>query len=246
MRESPAPRQTLPQWNFSGQSAVVTGGGRGLGRRIADALVAAGAEVHIFERDAPADAEGLHVHEVDITDAAALAEVVAGLPRPPLLLVNNAGITRDRTLLKMSDDEWRSVLDVNLTGAFNVLRVLAPAMREAGYGRIVNMASINGLRGKFGQSNYAAAKGGLIALTKSAARELGSAGITLNAIAPGMVMTDMTRTLPPEILDKARGEAVLPWLPDPDDITEAALFLLSDAARCVTGQVIKVDSGQYI
>jgi NAD(P)-dependent dehydrogenase (short-subunit alcohol dehydrogenase family) len=119
-------------------------------------------------------------------------------------------------------------------------------MREAGYGRIVNMASINGLRGKFGQSNYAAAKGGLIALTKSAARELGSAGITLNAIAPGMVMTDMTRTLPPEILDKARGEAVLPWLPDPDDITEAALFLLSDAARCVTGQVIKVDSGQYI
>lgn len=246
MSESIAPRQIIPQWNFRGQIAVVTGGGRGLGRHIADALVAAGAEVHIFEREAPENAEGLHVHEVDITNTAALAEVVEGLEAPPLLLVNNAGITRDRTLLKMSDEEWASVLEVNLTGAFNVLKALAPGMRKARYGRIVNMTSINGMRGKFGQSNYAASKGGLIALTKSVARELGSAGITINAIAPGMVMTDMTRTLPAEIIEKASNEAVVPWLPDPDDIAEAALFLLSDAARCLTGQVIKVDSGQYI
>jgi len=129
--------------------------------------------------------------------------------------VNNAGITRDRSMVNMSDEEWNAVLSVNLTGAFHVTRALAPAMRKAGYGRIVNITSINGIRGKFGQANYCASKAGLIGLTKTLARELGPKGITVNAVAPGMVMTDMARTLPPEVVDKAKAEAVLPELATP-------------------------------
>jgi acetoacetyl-CoA reductase/3-oxoacyl-[acyl-carrier protein] reductase len=162
------------------------------------------------------------------------------------LLVNNAGITRDKSLAKMTDEDWQAVLSVNLTGAFNVVRSLAPAMRQAGYGRIVNITSINGMRGKFGQANYSAAKAGLIGLTKTLARELGPKGITVNAVAPGMVMTEMALALPEEFLAKARAESVLPELAAPEDIANAVLFLLSDGARMITGEVIRVDAGQYI
>jgi acetoacetyl-CoA reductase/3-oxoacyl-[acyl-carrier protein] reductase len=162
------------------------------------------------------------------------------------LLVNNAGITRDRSLAKMTDAEWSSVIGVNLTGAFNMIRAVVPAMAARGFGRVVNVTSINGLRGKFGQANYAAAKAGLIGLTKTAAREFGKRGVTVNAVAPGMVMTDMARALPQEVLDRAGGEAVLTRLAEPRDISDAVLFLLSDAARAITGEVLKVDAGQYI
>ena len=230
---------------FSGRSAVVTGGGRGLGRAIAEALAAAGAKVHVFEvGEVPAGP--FTAHQVDVRDPAQVAAAVQALPADATLLVNNAGITRDKSLLKMSDDEWDSVLAVNLKGAFNLIRALAPRMREQGHGRIVNIASINGLRGKFGQANYAASKAGLIGLTKTAARELGPKGITVNAVAPGMVMTEMAKTLPKEILEKALSETVLGVLAEPQDVAEAVLFLLSDAARRVTGQVLKVDAGQYL
>lgn len=232
---------------FQGRVAIVTGGARGIGRAIADALAGQGAEVHVFDRDAPEEsAAGLVPHALDIRESAQVAEAVGGLTRPPTLLVNNAGITRDRSIARMSDEEWETVLAVNLTGAFNLIRAVAAPMTQAGGGRIVNMASINGLRGKFGQANYAASKGGLIALTKTAARELGPKGVTVNAIAPGMVMTDMVRALPQEVRDRAAAESVLPALPEVDDVAAAALFLLSDAARCITGQVLQVDSGQYI
>ncbi len=231
---------------FDGRAAVVTGGARGIGRGIAEELRRAGADVHIFDRSAPAPEERLTFHEVDIADSVSVAAAVARLPQAPVLLVNNAGITRDRSLMKMSDEEWRSVLDVNLTGAFNTLRALAPGMVEAGYGRIVNVVSINGLRGKFGQANYAASKAGLVGLTKTAARELGPKGVTVNAVAPGMVLTEMTLALAAEVRQKALDEAVLPRLPEVADIAAAVLFLLSDAARCVSGEVIRVDSGQYI
>jgi acetoacetyl-CoA reductase/3-oxoacyl-[acyl-carrier protein] reductase len=162
------------------------------------------------------------------------------------LLVNNAGITRDRSIAKMSDADWAAVLNVNLTGAFNMIRTVAPLMARQTFGRIVNITSINGLRGKFGQANYAAAKAGLIGLTKTAAREFGPKNITVNAVAPGMVMTDMARALPGEVILKAVDEAVLPELADPTDISNAVLFLLSDAARAITGEVLRVDAGQYI
>jgi len=232
--------------DFTGRVAVVTGGARGIGLAITQALLRHGAQVHVFDM-APGDgADGYVFHKVDIADSSSVAEAVAALPSPVALLVNNAGITRDRSVLKMSDDEWQSVLSVNLTGAFKVVRALAPAMREAGYGRIVNITSINGIRGKFGQANYSSSKAGLIGLTKTLARELGPRGITVNAVAPGMVMTEMAKALPEEFLAKARDESVLPELAAPEDIANAVLFLLSDAARMITGEVIRVDAGQYI
>ncbi|MFN3655634.1 MAG: 3-oxoacyl-ACP reductase FabG [Pseudolabrys sp.] len=235
-------------FDFRNHRAIVTGGNRGIGRAIADALGEAGAEVWTFDVGEPERAESFR-HQfvrVDIADGEAVNAAVARLPQPATLLVNNAGITRDRSIAKMSSADWAAVIDVNLTGAFNMIRAVAPSMAERGYGRIVNITSINGLRGKFGQGNYAAAKAGLIGLTKTAAREFGKKGITVNAVAPGMVMTEMARALPEEVLGRAAAEAVLRDLAEPRDVGNAVLFLLSDAARSITGEVLRVDAGQYI
>ncbi|MDE2135281.1 MAG: SDR family oxidoreductase [Alphaproteobacteria bacterium] len=237
-----------PSFNFHDHLAIVTGGSRGIGRAIADALDEAGAQVHVFDVGEPERLEGFpHCFvRVDIADSNAVTAAVAELPKVPTLLVNNAGITRDHSIAKMSDAEWAAVLNVNLTGAFNMIRAVAPLMARQEFGRIVNITSINGMRGKFGQANYAAAKAGLIGLTKTAAREFGKKGITVNAVAPGMVMTDMVRVLPEEILARAVAEAALPELADPQGVSYAVLFLLSDAARAITGDVLRVDAGQYI
>lgn len=236
-------------FDFGGRLAVVTGAAQGLGQAMAAALAAHGAMVHGFD-SAPADEgsapSGFTMHQADVTDAAGIDTLVRDLPGAPSLLINNAGIARDRTLIKMTDKEWADVLSVNLTGAFNMVRAVAPGMVEAGYGRIVNITSINGLRGKFGQTNYAASKAGLIGLTKSAARELGTKGVTVNAVAPGMVMTEMAAELPQEIRDRALAEAVTGKLAGPGDIATAVLFLLSEAAAMITGQVLQVDGGQYL
>ena len=234
--------------DLSGRAAVVTGGAQGIGLAIAERLATQGAAAHIFDVSPPQEGGDPRFvyHDVDIADSAAVNKVVEGLPAHTTLLVNNAGITRDRSLAKMSDDEWQSVIDINLGGSFHVLRALLPHMKKAGHGRIVNITSINGIRGKFGQANYAAAKAGLIALTKTAARELGASGVTVNAVAPGMVMTKMARQLPQQFIDKAREEALLPELPAPDDIANAVLFLLSEQARFITGEVLRVDAGQYL
>ncbi|MBI3181039.1 MAG: 3-oxoacyl-ACP reductase FabG [Myxococcales bacterium] len=236
----------MATWSFEGRTAVVTGGARGIGRTIAGSLAQAGAEVHVFDVSPGEPGTRLSFHQANVADAASVGDAVAKLPKSTVLLVNNAGITRDKSLLKMSDEEWQAVLQVNLTGAFHMIRALAPLMREAGYGRIVNISSINGLRGKFGQANYAASKGGLIALTKTAARELGPKGITVNAVAPGMVLTEMALALAEEVRRKALAETVLNRLAEPSDVAEAVMFLLSDSARMITGEVIRVDAGQYI
>ena len=235
-----------PSFIFGGQRAIVTGGCRGIGRAIADALGAAGADVHVFDVSRPDSGFPHRFGSVDITVSAAVDDAVAALPSPATLLVNNAGITRDRSLSKMSDAEWAAVIATNLTGTFNMIRAVAPRMAAGGFGRIVNITSINGLRGKFGQANYAAAKAGLIGLTKTAAREFGKKGVTVNAVAPGMVMTEMVRALPADILAKASDEAALRDLAEPRDISDAVLFLLSDAGRAITGEVLRVDAGQYI
>jgi len=234
--------------NFEGRAAVVTGGARGIGLAITRALLAYGAKVHVFDvAGGEADNQTpYHFHEVNVADSASVNDAVARLPDKISLLVNNAGITRDRSIGKMTDDDWQSVISVNLTGVFNVLRALAPPMREAGYGRIVNITSINGLRGNFGQANYSASKAGLIGLTKTLARELGPKGVTVNAVAPGMVLTEMTLALPKEILLKAKNECILPEMVKPEDVANAVLFLLSDAARMITGEVIKVAAGKYL
>jgi acetoacetyl-CoA reductase/3-oxoacyl-[acyl-carrier protein] reductase len=234
--------------DFKGRTAVVTGGARGIGLAIARALLERGARVSVFDLSPGegGDAAPYRFHRVDIADPASVAAAVSEIAEPVSLLVNNAGVTRDRSLVNMSDEEWSAVLSVNLTGAFHVTRALAPAMRKAGYGRIVNITSINGMRGKFGQANYSASKAGLIGLTKALARELGPKGVTVNAVAPGMVMTDMARGLPEEIVARAKAESVLPELARPEDVANLVLFLLSDAARMITGEVIRVDAGQYI
>jgi acetoacetyl-CoA reductase/3-oxoacyl-[acyl-carrier protein] reductase len=234
--------------NLDGRVAVVTGGVRGIGLAITRALIANGVKVHVFDL-APGDEGGdipYRFHKVDIADSSSVNSAVAQLPDKVSFLVNNAGITRDRSLAKMTDDDWQSVLSVNLTGAFNVTRALAPAMREAGFGRIVNITSINGIRGNFGQANYSASKAGLIGLTKTLARELGPKGITVNAIAPGMVLTEMARDLPEKFIAKAKAECLLPAMVEPEDIANAVLFLLSDAARMITGEVLKVSAGKYL
>jgi 3-oxoacyl-[acyl-carrier protein] reductase len=241
--QPPAPRSGP---RFDGHVALVTGGARGIGEGIARRLAELGADVHVFDREAGPGAPGVQFHPADVASAASVAAAVAALPRPPLLLVNNAGITRDKSLLKMSEADWSAVLDVNLGGAFRVIQAVAPGMVAAGYGRVVSISSINGLRGKFGQANYAASKAGLIGLTKTAARELGPKGITVNAVAPGMVLTEMARTLAEEHRARALEESVLKRLPEVEDIAAAVLFLLSDGARMITGEVLRVDAGQYI
>jgi len=235
-------------YGLTGHLAVVTGGLQGIGRAIADGVAAAGATVHVFDVRMPDAAERFPypVNVVNIADADAVRTAVDALPRPPALLVNNAGITRDRSLTKMSDSEWNDVISVNLTGAFYMIRAVAPAMIAANFGRIVNITSINGIRGKFGQANYTAAKAGLIGLTKTSARELGPKGISVNAVAPGMVLTEMALALPQEFRDRALQETVLKRLVEPGDVANAVVFLLSDAARMITGQVLQVDSGQLI
>lgn len=233
--------------DFSGDVALVTGGSSGIGLALSRALAAAGARVHVLDRVAPPAGEPLVYHECDLArreaPARAVAEIVAAEGRLDLV-VQAAGITRDNVLWKLTDEDFESVLAVNLTSAFRVLRAAVPQMRKQGRGRVVQIASINGLRGKFGQSNYTASKAGLIGLTRTAARELGSFGITVNAVAPGLIRTPMTEKLPEPVLQKALAETASGRLGSVEDVVGAVLFLLSDDAAHVTGEVLRVDGGQ--
>ncbi len=162
------------------------------------------------------------------------------------ILVCNAGINRDRVIWKMSEDDWDQVINVNLKGYFIYNKLAAGYFKDQRYGKIVNITSINGLRGKFAQTNYSASKGGEIALTKALAKELGKFNVNVNAVAPGMVMTDMAKKIPAEFLNKAIDETVLGRTADPEDIANVVSFLCSERSRHITGEVIKVDGGQYI
>ena len=146
----------------------------------------------------------------------------------------------------MGEEQWDKVIEVNLKGYVNYARACVPFFREHQYGKIINVTSINGLRGKFGQANYTASKGGVIALSKTMARELGKSSVTVNCVAPGLVMTDMASGIPAEFLDTAKGETVTGRLGEPEDVAKVVVFLCSEAARHVTGEVIRVDGGQYI
>jgi 3-oxoacyl-[acyl-carrier protein] reductase len=242
---------------LTGRAALVTGGAAGIGAAVAVALSLEGCDVAIVDR-APATVTTEAVRragrralaiEADVRDHAAaemaVARVMAEFGRLDIL-VCNAGITADASLANMTELQWDEVIDVNLKGCFNYTHAAARIFRDQKSGRIVNLSSINGLRGKFGQANYAASKAGVVALGKTAARELGRFNVNVNTVAPGMVMTELTRSLPPEILARAQNETALGRLADSQDIADTVVFLCSDRARHITGEVIQVDGGQYI
>jgi 3-oxoacyl-[acyl-carrier protein] reductase len=162
------------------------------------------------------------------------------------ILVNNAGINWDGVIWKMSEEQWDKVIDINLKGYFNYVRAVAPLFREQKSGKIVNVTSINGLRGKFGQANYSASKAGIIGLTKTVARELGKYGVNVNAVAPGLIETDMMKQASEEVRKMAIEEIVLKRIGHPEEVANVVAFLCSEMARHITGEVIKVDGGQYI
>lgn len=238
----------------------MTGGSRGIGRAICVDLAEHGADVAFTYRSdgegAAATAKAIEAAgaralalRADGADPAAsgvaVSEVVARLGRLDVL-VNNAGANKDGVVWKMSDAAWDDVLDADLGAAFRYTRAVVPVFREAGGGRVINISSINGLRGKFGQSNYAAAKAGLIGFTKSVARELGAFKITANVVAPGLIETDMVKAMPDEAKAKSLAEIVLGALGQPEDVAAAVTFLAGPRAKHITGVVLQVDGGQYL
>jgi acetoacetyl-CoA reductase/3-oxoacyl-[acyl-carrier protein] reductase len=235
------------QLSLAGRRALVAGGGGGIGAAIVRLFLEAGAEVACAERPGVEAPQGARLLACDLADPKAVRALYAELGWSELdILVHCAGITRDGVLWKLEDSDWSEVLATNLDSAFHLLRGAAPLLRARGAGSVVLVSSINGERGKFGQTNYAASKAGLIGLARSAARELGRFGVRVNAIAPGLVRTPMTAALPGEVLQRAVEETALGRLAEPEDVAGAALFLCSPLARHVTGQVLRVDGGQLM
>jgi len=242
---------------LEGSVAIVTGGSRGIGLAIATTLAEAGATVAIVARDAERAEEaggmlrgdGHASYSCDVADAEAVwttAHAVEAELGPVGILVNNAGITRDNLLLRMKDEEFDQVIDVNLKGAFNFTRAVTKGMMKRREGAILNITSVVGLIGNAGQANYAASKAGLVGLTKSVAKELASRGVRCNALAPGFIRTDMTEELDDAQVEALVGQIPLGELGEPEDIAGAARFLVGPGARYITGQVLAVDGGMVM
>ena len=242
--------------DLSGRVALVTGSTRGIGRAIAQALTQGGARVAVVGRDKAraeeaakslaADARGF---ACDVADTASVAALVADVEKEfgqLDILVNNAGLTRDNLLMRLKDDDWDAVLNANLRGAFASIRAASRGMMKRRWGRIINIASIVGITGNKGQANYAASKAGLIGLTKSVAKELGSRNILCNAVAPGFIDTDMTASMTPEARAAMSATIPLERLGKPEDIAGMVAFLASDHANYITGQVFVVDGGMVM
>ena len=244
---------------LSNQVALITGGGRGIGRDIALIFAREGADCALFDvntetlerttqelRELGRRSEGV---VVDVTDGKqvddGVAKVLDKLGKIDIL-INNAGITKDGLLVRMDDAQWDLVLDINLKGTFLCTRAAAKVMLKARRGRIVSIASIVGLIGNAGQANYAASKAGIIGLTKAVARELASRGVTCNAVAPGFIKTEMTHRLPEEVKQRLADQIPMKGLGEPSDVAQAVLFLVSQASRYITGQVLVVDGGMVM
>ena len=240
--------------------ALITGAGRGIGRAIAIALAKEGAEVVINYNGSEERAKEVKqtieenggkasIYKCNVSDFAACEAMIKDIDKEyghHDILVNNAGITKDGLIMKMKEEDFDSVLNVNLKGTFNTIRHSARQMLKQRSGKIINISSVSGILGNVGQANYAASKAGVIGLTKTMARELGSRGITVNAIAPGFVDTEMTEVLSEEIRENACKQIILGRFGKPEDIANTAVFLASDKADYITGQVISVDGGMNV
>ncbi len=240
--------------------ALVTGGSQGIGRCVAETLARDGCDVGIFYQGSPEEAQPV-IEKIesygrkswsfvgDVGDSAQVNDAIESFVSQMGgidILINNAGIIRDRVIWKMSDDEWDAVLRVDLSGVFHCSRAASTHMRNNAWGAIVNISSINGLRGKFGQTNYSAAKAGVIGFTKALAKELARSNVTVNAIAPGMIETELVRSLPDHAKEEAVKEILIGRFGQVEDVAEMIAFLCSERARFITGEVIRIDGGQYI
>jgi 3-oxoacyl-[acyl-carrier protein] reductase len=243
--------------DLTGKSALVTGGARGIGKAICLNLARQGADIAFVDVGRPEVAEATVVEiqalgrkaiyiPADVTDPAAcvkaVADTVAAFGKIDIL-VNNAGITRDDLIMRMPIDDWKKVLEVNLFGAFYMIKAAIRPMLKAHAGRIVNMSSVSGQAGQMGQANYSSSKAGLIGLTKATAREVASRGITCNAVAPGFIVTELTKDLPEALQDQIKAATPLGHFGTVEDIANAVTFLASDEAAYITGQVLAVDGG---
>jgi len=245
---------------LNGKTALITGASSGIGAAAARVLAREGAHVALTYRKneegaravlAAVEAEGVRgkVYQADVADfdrAHAIVADVAETFGALEILVANAGANWDGVIWKMTEEQWDAVIATDLKGVFNYCRAVAPLFKEAGAGKIVNVASINGLRGKFGQANYAAAKAGVVGLSKTLARELARSNVNVNVVCPGLIGTEMIRAMPEEALAKSITEILLGRLGEPEDVAELIAFLASERARHITGEVIKVDGGQYV
>ncbi len=241
---------------LTGQVAVVTGATRGIGRGVATALAAAGARVAMLGRNEALLDEGAaairekggeaRVYTVDVADAEAVQTVFKAIVADfgaLDILVNNAGITRDNILLRMKPDEWKDVLDTNLNGVFHCMQAAARTMLKARSGKIINLTSVSALRGNVGQANYTASKAGIIALTKSSAKEFAARGVTVNAVAPGLIETEMTADMTDEVREYLLANLPMGRLGTVDEVANVVLFLASPFSNYITGHVLLVDGG---
>jgi 3-oxoacyl-[acyl-carrier protein] reductase len=250
----------MAMWDLTGKTALVTGASRGIGRAIAVALAEAGADVAVnyAGREAVAAETVIAIEalgrkammiKANVGKPAEFEGMVAGVLQTfgrLDILVNNAGITRDNLIMRMKEEEFDEVIETNLKGVFNGIKAVTRSMMKQRSGRIINISSVVGSLGNAGQANYAAAKAGVIGLTKSAARELASRNITVNAVAPGFIGTDMTDKLPADMKEKLENEIPLGRIGRPEEIASVVLYLASDAASYMTGQTIHVDGGMYM
>lgn len=242
------------QFNFQGKTAVVTGGAQGIGQQIVLQFLQSGAQVSVWDYSDQALAaaksefasfgDKVHFAKVDVTSKESCLQAATSLPWPVDVLINNAGITRDKSFAKMDFADWDAVIATNLTGLFNVSKTLFEKFNtQSKNKRIINISSVVGLYGNFGQTNYAAAKSGVIGMTKTLAKELGRKGWTVNAVAPGFISTAMTKQMPKEVIDGMVAKVPVARMGETTDIASACLFLSSDMASYINGTVISVDGG---